>query len=545
MPRPPRLTWRWHHVTPYAIGFVLWSACGLSLWRSSTPENAGSEPAPGGKSVAAKSSGSHATPVAEPPAIAAGIQAAPGAGSSSAPEGAPAAARLVATSSAAAPSASPSDTGRTLAAASGSSSAPPASALVGIEPPAVFPAYTAHPDDTAPDVPLEGAENLGYYFGKLTLAELGVKGAVARASHWGDSVIGGDGMTEAIRQRLQKRFGDAGHGFHILGKYNRWYSHRGVRFQERRDWKTCLIIFKCEKDRRFGYGGVSSTSSGRALSVWSTVPEGFGSKVSRFELWYQKRPDGGGFEIRVDGKVERVVDSRAPAVSDDLERLELSDGPHEIQVAALGTGVARGYGVVLERNVPGAVWEEMSLIGAFTQRLDYQDQEHISGQVQRRDVDLMVFIFGGNDLAREHGDLKSTTQPYEQEYARVIRKLRAGKPQAACLIMSLTDHAVRVNGAIVSRPIVARLVDAQRKVALEEGCGFFDTFQAMGGAGAIAKGREEKPPLAAPDLRHPTVAGQRRIGTLLYGALMHGYAEYRRRNAGQPLPPLLPPNPAG
>lgn len=514
MPRLPRLSWRWHQLTPYAIGFVFLSACGLSLWSAASPESASSESAP---------------QLSEPTAIAFG-----------APDGAVASA-----AGSSSPTGAGSGAALALAPPSGSAPASAPASAPGRVSQGVFPAYEPHPDDTTPAVPIAGLDNLAYYFGKLTLAELGVKGAVARATHWGDSVIGGDGMTEAIRQRLQQRFGDAGHGFHILGKYNRWYSHRGVRFQEKREWDTCLIIFKCEKDRRFGYGGVSSTSHGRALSVWSTVPEGPGSKLSRFELWYQKRPDGGGFEIRVDGKVERVVDSRAPAVSDDIERLELPDGPHEIQVAALGTGVARGYGVVLERNVPGAVWEEMSLIGAFTQRLDYHDQEHISGQVRRRDVDLMVFIFGGNDLAREHGDLKHTTQPYEQEYARVLRKLRAGKPQAACLIMSLTDHAIRVNGAIVSRPIVARLAEAQRRVALEEGCGFFDTFLAMGGAGAIAKGREQKPPLAAPDLRHPTVAGQRRIGTLLYEALMHGYAEYRRRNTGQPLPALLPTTPTG
>ncbi|MEY4546087.1 MAG: hypothetical protein RL685_2282 [Pseudomonadota bacterium] len=506
MPRLPRLSWRWHRRTPYAVGFLLWSACSLSLWRASGPDSAPPHSSPTASAL---------LPDGSVPALAA------------APAG-------------------DAEAESTTVAAAPTTRAPALVAFDGRELPSTFPPYVPQPEDATPAVPLEGRENLAYYFGKLTLAELGVKGAVARASHYGDSILGGDGMTETIRHRLQKRFGDAGHGFHPLGKYSRWYSHRGVRYQERRDWKTCLIIFKCEKDRRFGYGGVSSTSAGGgALSVWSTTPEGFGSKLSRFELWYQKRPDGGGFEIRVDGEVARVVDSRSPVVSDDVERLDLPDGPHEVQVTALGTGVARGYGAVLERTVPGAVWEEMSLIGSFTQRLDYQDPEHISGQVRRRDVDLMVFIFGGNDLSREHSDLKTTTLPYEQEYARVIRKMRAGKPQAACLIMALTDHALRVNGAIVSRGIVPRLVHAQRKVAREEGCGFFDTFMAMGGMGAIARGREEKPPLASPDLRHPTVAGQRRIGSLLYAALMHGYAEYRRRNVGQPLPLLSPPNPAG
>jgi lysophospholipase L1-like esterase len=418
----------------------------------------------------------------------------------------------------------------------------------------VFPPYAGHPEDDDPSgVEIEGVQNLDYYYGQLTLSELGVKGAITRGSLWGDSVIGGDGLTQEIRQRLQRRFGDAGHGFHALGKYSRWYGHRGVRYQERRPWDTCLIIFKCEKDHRYGYGGVSSVSLGNSLSMWGTVSKELGSegadelgrKLSRFELWYQKRPDGGGFEIRVDGKVARVVDTRAPQVSDGFETVQFPDGEHEIEVAALGKGVARGYGVVLERDTPGAVWDELALIGSFIQRLDYEDPEHIAGQVKHRDVDLLAFMFGGNDLSREHSDLKTTTAPYEAEYARVLRKFRAGKPSASCLILAMTDHAHKVNDAIISRPAVARLVEAQRKVALSEGCAFFDTYKAMGGAGAVERGRKNKPPLSSPDLRHPTVAGQRRIATLFYGALMHGYARFRRAHAGQPLPALDTSAPGG
>jgi lysophospholipase L1-like esterase len=176
------------------------------------------------------------------------------------------------------------------------------------------------------------------------------------------------------------------------------------------------------------------------------------------------------------------------------------------------------------------------MIGSFTQRLDFQDPEHAIAQVRHRDVDLLVFMLGGNDLMREKTDLKHSMERYEEEYTRVIRKLRAGKPEASCMIMSLTDHAKRVNGAIVSRPVVGRLVAAQRVVASREGCAFFDTFAAMGGVGAIERGRRAKPPLAAPDLRHPTMAGQRRIAQLLYAAMMKGYASYRRRQVGQPLP---------
>ncbi len=422
----------------------------------------------------------------------------------------------------------------------------PACAAPPDDPAPTFPAYAGHPDDgPAPAIPLLGVENLDYYYSKLMLTELGSSGAITRAGHWGDSVIGGDGLTEAVRQRLQRRFGDSGHGFHTLGRYSRWYQHRGIHYKERTDWNTCLIIFKCQSDRRYGYGGVTSASQGPSLSTWRTVDDEIGRNVSRFELWYQKRPDGGGFEIRVDGRVERTVNTRAAAVSDDVETVLLADGPHTIDVAARGNGVSRGYGVVLERDVPGAVWDELSLIGSFTQRLDHQDAEHIAGQVRRRDVDLLVFMFGGNDLGRERTDLKHTTLPYEEEYARMIRKMRAGKPEASCMIVAIIDHAIRVNGAIVSRPFVARLVNAQRAVAKAEGCAFYDTLAMQGGDGAVARGRQSKPQLAAPDLRHPTRAGQQLIGSNLYAALMHGYANYRQRQAGQPLPAWIAERVAG
>jgi lysophospholipase L1-like esterase len=420
---------------------------------------------------------------------------------------------------------------------------PPALPPPPLPPPALpaFPVYVGQAEDVAPGSPtIANVERLDYYFGKLALTDLGVPGAITRAGHWGDSVIGGDGLTEAIRRALQERFGDAGHGFHILGKYNRWYHHRGMRYEEVREWNSCLIIFKCQRDTmRYGYGGVTSASRGKALSRFETMPKGspgIGDKVSRFELWYQKRPDGGGFEIRVDGQVSRVVDTRAPAVSDAVETVLVPDGEHRFDVAALGTGVAHAYGVVMERDGPGVVWDELSLIGSFTQRLDYQNADHLAWQLGRRDIDLMVFMFGGNDLSREKADLKFNTDPYEREYARVIRKFRAGKPDASCLIMSLTDHALRVGDAIVSRGIVARLAAAQGRVAAREGCAFFDTFGIMGGAGTVERWRKAKPPLAAPDLRHPTVAGQRHIAQSFYRALMKGYAAYRHRQEGQPLP---------
>jgi lysophospholipase L1-like esterase len=312
-----------------------------------------------------------------------------------------------------------------------------------------------------------------------------------------------------------------------------------VRFADRGGWFTCEIIFKCEHDGHYGFAGVSTRSPAGGTSRWRTAKQGFGSSVSRFELWYATQPKGGKFQVKVDGEVVRVVDTAAEELGEGVETILVEDGQHGFEVRAIGGGPARGYGVVLERDRPGVVWDELSLIGSFTQRLDYQDPEHIARQVRRREVDLMVFMFGGNDVQRQKMDLYRTMQPYEDEYAAVIKKFRAGKPEASCLIMSLVDHGKRVGKyGIETLRIVPQLVESQRTVARESGCAFFDTFQAMGGKGSIGRWYHADPRLANADFAHPTVKGQEVIGQLFTQALLSSYVDFRKARVGEPLPEL-------
>lgn len=401
-----------------------------------------------------------------------------------------------------------------------------------------YPVYTGEVIADADEVHrIEFANQLDYFYSRLALTDLGKPKAVTRVAHWGDSVLGDDGVTHAIRRRLQRRFGDAGHGFHVLGRYNVGYMHRGVRFSDEGGWHKCEIIFNCEDDGLYGYGGVSSHSGGGGTSVWATTKEGLGSQVSRFELWFLNQPEGGKFQIKVDDKVEAVVNTRTETAGSGWRAFDLPDGPHEFEVRAIGEGSARGYGVVLEREGPGVVWDGLALIGSFTQRLDYQEPKHIAEQIKHRDNDLLVFMLGGNDVQREKMDLYRTLQPYEEEYTRVVQKYRAGKPEASCLIMSLTDHGERVGRVgIRTRRIVPKLVATQRKVAEAQGCAFFNTFEAMGGDGSIGRWYYANPRLAGADFSHPTSAGHEVIAELLVRSLMLEYAEFRGRKTGQPLP---------
>lgn len=404
---------------------------------------------------------------------------------------------------------------------------------------AVFPPY-AQVRVAPPDHLLEPPEAVERFLRKLTLVDLGVEGTVARAGHWGDSVLGVDGITSGIRRRLQTRFGDAGHGFHLMDRYNPSYRQQGIEFVPGGGWNRCLVVFECSReDRRYGYGGLIARSNGGAAAMWSTTSTGFGKTASLFELWFAYQEQGGRLEVSIDGQDKYVVDTRGPHLEDGFYLVSVQPGAHSFTVRALGGGPVRTYGVVLENDGPGVVWDGISLIGGSTRGLRTQLPEHIAGQVRRRGLDLVVFMFGGNDLARVHVDLKGSMEPYYAEYSEVLKNFRAGRPEADCLIMSVTDHGERLpDGRIQSRQFAKRLARAQREVARRNGCAFFDTYEATGGEGTAGRWYSATPRLISPDLGHPNGLGHEVIAGLLAKALLHAYDEYRVRMAGKPLPEL-------
>ena len=170
------------------------------------------------------------------------------------------------------------------------------------------------------------------------------------------------------------------------------------------------------------------------------------------------------------------------------------------------------------------VWDGMAQIGAFTSRMLNFDEAHLRRQVDHRDPDLLVFMFGGNDLQLG----KRHLEEYATNYATVLRNFR-GEAQRPCLVIAPVDHGDREGERIVSRKMVPLLVDTQREVAAEVGCAFFDTFEAMGGNGSASRWRHSNPPLIAGDLAHLNRHGQQVVGHWVYLALMAEYVKYRRR----------------
>jgi len=274
---------------------------------------------------------------------------------------------------------------------------------------------------------------------------------------------------------------------------------------------------------RYGLGGVlAENRSTLSRASYETTPGGGpGAAVARFDLYYQSWPGGGALDVSVDHRPSRRFTASSPAAEDRVLSFPVADGRHSLEVA-VGEGAVRLYGVVMEREGPGVVVDGLALVGAFTKVLLHFDEAHWKRQFGARRSDLMVFWLGGNDAVSEA--IPFSPARYRREYTEILRRARSGRQDASCLVMSVLDAAERVDGSIVSRRGIPRVVAAQRAVAEASGCAFFDAHAATGGVGTMARWYRSSPRLVSVDYRHLTMEGSRVVASLLHRALLRGLA---------------------
>ncbi|AKT38285.1 GDSL-type esterase/lipase family protein [Chondromyces crocatus] len=372
-----------------------------------------------------------------------------------------------------------------------------------------------------------GGHALDAFFKSLAATERKEAGSIARITYFGDSIVASDFVTATLRRKLQKRFGDAGHGFMLMA--NAWpgYFHNDVVRFAAPGWQVSRVVGPFAEDGLYGLGGVSFRSQGAGVfSRFSTTKEGaFGRAVSRFVLDYLEHPGGGRMAIKIDGAPREEVDTDGEAPRALLKVYEVPDGPHELEVRALGPNV-RTFGVWMERDVPGVVLDAIGIQGCRIRFLDKSDDAHFAQQLQARAPALTVFQFGMNES--EDGELYPLDQ-YEQTMKAVLDQVRAALPGSSCLLVGPMDRADRRGDVYRSRPVIPKLAAIQRKVAGEVGCGFWDTLTAMGGPGSMGVWAQRG--LGGADLAHPSSAGAEVLGRWVYLALMEAYAGWQARAA--------------
>jgi len=371
---------------------------------------------------------------------------------------------------------------------------------------------------------------LQQFFASLNQTEQG--NHITRISHYGDSPITGDLITSTVRRKLQLRFGNAGHGFILAAKPWAWYGHIGINHSVSSGWQS-EPMFIGKGDHRYGFGGATFTTGAAGVTAsFSTVKDGdVGKSVSAFDIYFLAQPGGGEFDIEVDGQRQARVTTTSNETRSGFHRVNVAAGEHLLTLRTVGNGEVRLFGVMLESGVRGVQYDSLGVNGAFIGLLHrYQDEATWAEQLQRRKPDLVILAYGANESEYENWPMDQ----YEKDTRAVVQRIRAALPNASILFVGPMDRGKRGAGAaIVTRPTIPKLIEAQRRLAAELGCAFFDAFTAMGGEGTVARWYEAKPKLMTSDLTHPTWQGSEIVGTLIHDALLRAYEQGLARTLAQ------------
>jgi len=346
------------------------------------------------------------------------------------------------------------------------------------------------------------------------------RGGTVRVVHFGDSPTTADLITADTRTTMQKEYGNAGAGFVLIAKPWEWYNHRGVTMNSS-GWNIEVAGVAESKDGLFGLGGGRFTGGKGAEASWTV-----GSGQRSAEVAFLAGPEGGTFTFEADEHLVGSYDTRAEELRPGFARFDLPSGSSAFRLRVT-SGMVQLFGVEFRRGTPGVIYSSLGINGANITLLSrVYHHHHLAAQLQHYQPDLVVLAYGTN----ESGFPNFVDTTWGEEMKLAVKRIRAALPDASILLMSPMDRGeLGADGNIHTLETLPRLVAKEKGIAAELGVAFFNTYEAMGGAGTMAKWYAAQPRLVGADYIHPLPAGAKIVGELLSGALDDGYAEYKRR----------------
>jgi lysophospholipase L1-like esterase len=348
-----------------------------------------------------------------------------------------------------------------------------------------------------------------------------LKGGTVRILHYGDSPTTGDMITSDARASFQKQFGDAGAGFVLIAKPWAWYYHRGVDM-ESSHWTISVAGASELKDGLHGLGG-ASFQGGPGASATFTLKDGQ-HRVA--EIAFLKQPEGGAFSFAADGVEIGTAETAADEKGPGWVSFELPPGSKQFTLKVT-RGSVRLYGAEFRKQKPGVIYSALGVNGANITLISHAfNGAHWAAELHHYKPDLVVLAYGTN----ESGYPKWIDSTWGGDLTASVKRLRSALPDTSILLMSPMDRGEKNDqGEIATIAAMPRLVNIEQRVADENGVAFFNTFQAMGGAGTMARWYTSEPRLVGADYIHPMPAGAKIVGELLYGALHDGFNDYKLR----------------
>ncbi len=354
----------------------------------------------------------------------------------------------------------------------------------------------------------------------------GTAKAPVRVVTLGTSLIASDHITDVTRRLLQTRHGSGGLGFMFVDRPTR-NAGRTVRSGSASPGWVIEKITDQKPLKTGGLGGVAFTAPGDKSQETTFLAVG----TRRAELFLVAQPGGGILRAFADST---PLGSFATDGQQNQPIFQTVQVPPDVTRLTLRTvnGPVRLDGVVLENGTSGLVFDSIGLPGATAQVLLRDDPALFQAQLEQRNPKLVVMMIGGND-AFDISQKRYTPQRGQESMQELINRVKAGAPEAACLLAAPPDAGIwRMDKTIATRMETKQVGAYMRELAQTNGCAYYDMQAAMGGEGAVSKWWAAG--LMNRDLVHPLGVGGDVMGYMLDLALEKARQRHEAGPKGTP-----------
>ena len=359
-----------------------------------------------------------------------------------------------------------------------------------------------------------------------------------RIAFMGDSFVEGDILTADLREMLQETFGGGGVGF--VPAASPFTGFRQTVKTTSKGWTPYNIMQrKSVPDPYAGdffvSGWVAAATDGASTRWDMTSRRRHLEECSRARLLFISRSPSQVSVTLNDGEVRTFGFE-----GDEVVRQIVVEEP---QIRSLEMKVERGadgftaYGADFD-DLKGVSVDNFSIRSNNGQAM-FWTSPSVNAQINSmRPYDLVILQYGLNIMQADRHDYSL----YAEQVEKMIRFVRSCFPQAAVVVMGVSDRSQRGEDGIVPMESARDLSQWQRSAAEACGAAYWDTYGAMQRLGGMTSFVDNG--WAGKDYTHINYAGGAQVARALFHGLLQGvqrHIEYMREAIERQRPVIAEP----
>lgn len=370
-------------------------------------------------------------------------------------------------------------------------------------------------------------QDLHQFFSRLN--SLRSAGKVLRVLHYGDSQIEGDRVTAELRHLMQGKFGGMGPGMMSVVPLMR--QHTSFRLNYTGNWNRYSfqpgelnhnrlgVLFSLSRFTQSGEwtnNDVEVTFSLQSRSAGYQAARRF--RTAKLFFGYHLAP------VYVEfSRTGQLIDADIFAPENNLKVMQYTwrEPVGNLTIKMIGKNSPDIYAIALDDN-RGVAVDNIPLRGSSGLEFTRSDTAFLRKMFGEFNTGMILLQFGVNVVP----NIVSDYNYYEISLRRQLQLLKKINPGVPIIVLGVSDMSMMTDGVYRSYPNIELIRDAQKNAAFAAGCGFWDTYEAMGGENSMAAWAFADPPLAQKDFTHFSYQGSRLIGQMFWNALLSEYENF-------------------